>query len=476
MIQEKSVHAFCNDALGQGDAVDVAQRLRRGEVSVQEITAAAITRAEKVDPLIRGVELPCYDRARLQGTSGQSGYFAGVPTFVKDNTDVADLPTNHGSAAVDALPAKEDDPFAAQYLAQGFILLGKSTLPEFGLNATTEFVHRDPSRNPWNLDYSTGASSGGSAALVASGVVPIAHANDGGGSIRIPAACCGLVGLKASRGRHCEKPATRHLPVNLINEGVVTRSVRDTARFHSEAESYFRNSALPEIGLVEGPGSKRLRVGLWLDMITDDEVDAQTRAAVEHTAKLLEGMGHSVEPMPVPLKYSFVEDFGLYWSLLAFLFEKTGRRTVDASFDAALLDGLTRGLSSRFKRKFYKAPQFIWRLRKTHKEYAQVFENLDVVLSPVLSHTTPLLGHISPRVEFEELFSRLMSYVGFTPWANASGGPAISLPVAVGSENLPLAIQLFANHGAERTLLELAYAIEAEQPFPRIQDTPAQAD
>jgi amidase len=466
----KTIHAFYDDALGEGDAVDVAERLRRGEVSAQEVTEAAIARAERIDPMIRGVVVSCYDRARIEAERESVEYFAGVPTFVKDNSDIAGLATNHGSAAFSAVSAKEDEPFVAQYLAQGYTVLGKSALPEFGLNATTEYVQRDPCRNPWNLDFSTGGSSGGAAALVASGVVPIAHANDGGGSIRIPAACCGLVGLKASRRRHCEKPALKYLPVNLINEGVVTRSVRDTARFCAEAETYFHNSALPEIGLVEGPGARRLRIGMWMDTIVDGSVDLQTRGAVEDTARLLESLGHTVEPIPAPLNASFAEDFGLYWSLLAFIFEKTGRRLLDPNFDASQLDQLTLGLSNQFKRKFYKAPQFIWRLRHTHHSYARVFDKLDVVLSPVLGHTTASLGHISPEVEFDELFARLMRYAGFTPWANASGGPAISLPVGVNSNNLPLSVQLFANHGAERTLLELAYEIEAARPFPIIQN------
>jgi amidase len=465
-----AVHAFGDDALGDSDAVGLAQCLRRGEVSATEVVEAAIARVEQVDPRLHAVELSCHERARAEAAAPRGGFFAGVPTFVKDNTDVAGLPTNHGSAALDAGPAHSDDPVAAQYLDQGFTLLGKSTLPEFGLNATTEFAHREPTRNPWNPAYSCGASSGGSAALVAAGAVPIAHANDGGGSIRIPAACCGLVGLKASRGRHCEKPAVRALPVNLVNEGVVTRSVRDTAHFFAEAETYYRNPRLPEIGLVEGPGDRRLRVGLWLDTVTGDAVDATTRAAVEECARLLESAGHRVEPIPAPLKPSFAEDFGLYWSLLAFLFEKTGHRSVDVSFDPALVDGLTRGLSNQFKRRFYKAPLFIYRLRRTYREYARSFEKVDVVLSPVLSHTTPRLGHISPTVAFDELFSRLMRYVGFTPWANASGGPAIALPMALTADNLPVAVQLFANHGMERTLLELAFEIEAMRPFRRIQD------
>ncbi len=455
-----AVHAFGDDALACCDAVELAGRLRRGEVSAAEVVEAAIARAGRVEPLLNAVQWACFDRARAGAERPRSGFFAGVPTFVKDNTRVAGLPTGHGSAAVAAVPAATSDPFTLQYLAQGFIVLGKSTLPEFGLNATTEFAHREATRNPWNRDYSSGASSGGSAALVASGVVPIAHANDGGGSIRIPAACCGLVGLKATRGRHREKRLARMMPVNLLNEGVVTRSVRDTAFFHAEAEKYYRNPALPQIGLVEGPGRERLRIGVWLEPVTGDAIDPATRAAVEGVADLLSDAGHQVTALPAPVGRLFVDDFGLYWSMLAYLFEQTGRHTLDPSFDPARVDGFTRGLSRQFRRRCYRAPWFIRRLRQSSADYARVFERLDIVLSPVLTHTTPRLGYLSPDVVFEELFGRLMRYVGFTPWANASGGPAIALPVGTTPDNLPLSIQLFGGHGRERRLLQLAYAIE----------------
>jgi amidase len=135
----KTIHAFYDDALGEGDAVDVAERLRRGEVSALEVTEAAIARAERIDPMIRGVVVSCYDRARIEAERESVEYFAGVPTFVKDNSDIAGLATNHGSAAFSAVSAKEDEPFVAQYLAQGYTVLGKSALPEFGLNATTEY-------------------------------------------------------------------------------------------------------------------------------------------------------------------------------------------------------------------------------------------------------------------------------------------------------------------------------------------------
>src|SRR3954453_14140402 len=170
----------------------------------------------------------------------------------------------------------------------------------------------EPVRNPWHTDYSVGASSGGSAALVASGVVPIAHANDGGGSIRIPAAAAGLVGFKGSRGRHVDGGQARHLPVNMVSEGVVTRTVRDSAAFVAAAEDHWRSSVLPPVGLVRGPAARRgrggvglgpgpagrrLGVGVLLDPVPGARVDDDTRAAVELTASLLEKAGHVVEPI-----------------------------------------------------------------------------------------------------------------------------------------------------------------------------------
>ncbi len=197
--QPDSIHAFQDDALGHHDATGLADLIRRGELSVAEVTAAAIARARQVEPFIQGIAYEAFDQARKRTATG--GFFHGVPTFIKDNTDVAGMPTCHGSEAVPSRVATKTSPLAEQMLAQGYVCLGKSTLPEFGFNASTEHASAPPSRNPWNLAYSTGASSGGSAALVAAGVVPLAHANDGGGSIRIPAACCGLIGLKPSRGR-----------------------------------------------------------------------------------------------------------------------------------------------------------------------------------------------------------------------------------------------------------------------------------
>ncbi|MCW2832041.1 MAG: amidase, partial [Aeromicrobium sp.] len=220
------VHAFRDDALGDLDSVGVAAAVAGGEVSAREVAEAAIARAALVNPTLNAIQLADFERALAAADRPASGLFSGVPTFVKDNTDVAGLPTDRGSLAVRARPAVANAPFTDQFLSAGFTMLGKSTMPEFGFNASTEYETLPPTRNPWHTGYSAGASSGGAAALVASGVVPIAHANDGGGSIRIPAAACGLVGLKPTRDRVVPAVETARLPLDIISNGVVTRTVR----------------------------------------------------------------------------------------------------------------------------------------------------------------------------------------------------------------------------------------------------------
>lgn len=468
------MHTFSNDLLGKHDATALAALIRSGEISADEVLQATLARARKAEPCIHGLATPIPDQAggitvtEAPPAQASPGIFAGVPTVIKDNTDVKRYPTTHGTDAIRPLPADRTSPFARQLLAQGLVCFGKSTLPEFGFNATTEPAHDTPTRNPWNLNYSTGASSGGSAALVAAGVVPIAHANDGGGSIRIPAACCGLVGLKPSRGRLVDNDAAKSLPINIVSDGVVTRSVRDTANFYAGAEHYFRNPKLSAIGNVEGPSTRSLRIGLVMDSINGHPTDATTRKAVETTAQALEKLGHRIEPMDVPVASSFPEDFALYWGMLAFGVRSNGKRLIHKSFDKSRLDGLTLGLDKAFRRQFYKLPATLWRLHRSYHDYAGAMAGYDAVLTPVLGHTTPEIGYLSPTVDFDTLFDRLTRYVSFTPLANASGAPAISLPATLDQHNLPVSIQLMGRHGGERTLLELAFALEEAMEWPDI--------
>jgi amidase len=252
---------------------------------------------------------------------------------------------------------------------------------------------------------------------------------------------------------------------------VVTRSVRDTARFFAGAERYYLNPKLPPVGQVSGSGSTRLRVGVLLDSVSGRPVDDETRAAVGDAANLLDKLGHHVSEMAQPADSRLATDFAVYWGFLSFMIATTGRRGLHPEFDRTRLDGFTQGLVGMYRRDYRHTPTVLYRLRRAVGTYRRMFDNYDVVLSPVLGHTLPKLGHLSPNVPFDELLERLMTYVGFTPVNNVCGGPAISLPMAKTAEGLPLGLHFSALHGAERTLLELAYEIEQERPWRRITGT-----
>jgi amidase len=463
-----TVHA--SDALARLDAVGLAAAIAAGDVSAREASEAAISRAEALNPALNALAATDFERALAHAAAPGPGVFAGVPTVVKDNEDVFGLPTRYGSRATPTKAAAADSPFVQEYRSTGVVVIGKSTLPAFGFNASTEFDGAPPTRNPWNTDFSCGASSGGSAVLVAAGVVPIAHANDGGGSIRIPAAACGLVGLKASRGRIVDPPEAERLPVNIVCNGVVTRTVRDTAAFVAAAESYRPPVGMSAVGSVDGPSDRRLRIGLMLDSVTDTPTDDETRAAVRETALLLEKLGHEVVEFPSPVGPRFIADFTHYWALLGFSMRRFGRRMYGPEFDPTKLDPLTLYLAQRFVRHAWRTPTTISGLRKAAAQYARSFDdaNVDAVLSPTVATTTPRLGYLSPEVEFPEMFERVSRYAAFTPLHNATGAPGISLPGGLTAEGLPIGIHLSARFGHDRTLLELAYELEAARPFPSL--------
>ena len=462
------VHSFTDDALADWDATALAQRIAQRELQPLEVVAASVARAQKVNPALNAIATPCYGQALGQARHQNSGFFAGVPTFIKDNVNVQWLPTLQGSAAVPATPATHTAPFAKQMLAQGWVCLGKSTLPEFGLNASTEFQRQAPTRNPWHTHFSSGASSGGAAALVAAGVVPLAHANDGGGSIRIPAACCGLVGLKPSRGRLIDAEAAKKLPINIVTEGVVTRSVRDTAQFYAQAETYFYNPQLPRLGLIHAPSARRLRIGVVEKSMNGKDYDAATRTALAKVVQQLEHLQHHVEPTTPYLDPRFGDDFSLYWGMLAYSIEKMGHRIAGKGFQAERLDPLTRGLSALFRGQLLHFPTALYRLHKTQHDYAQWFRRFDVILAPTLSYSTPPIGYLSPNVPFNELFQRLSNFISMTPINNVTGTPAISLPMAQTPEGLPIGMHFCSPYGQDARLLELAFEIEQAYPWQRI--------
>jgi amidase len=469
-MNQQRVHAFTDDdPLGDHDAVKLAQLIRKGEVSSSELVEAAIVRADRVQSILRGIELPLFEQARERARRKTEGVFAGVPSFIKDNTDIEGQPTRFGSQAVPERLAKQDGAFARQFLSAGFVLLGKTRLPEFGFNCSTEYEGLPPTTNPWNTGYSCGGSSGGAAAMVAAGVVPVAHANDGGGSIRIPAACCGLVGLKVSRGRFVTPEIARSLPINVVCDGIVSRTVRDTAHFVAAAEHFHRNPALPAIGLIEGPSKRRFRIGLIIDSITGPPCP-ETLATVERTANLLETLGHSVTRLTtLPVTSAFANDFIDYWGFLAWMTGRLGKKTFGKEFMPEKLDSFVRGLASRFRSRSWKLPMALYRIKRTQKDYAHYMQGLDAILMPVLGHVTPKLGFISPDVPFEELMIRLSAYAAYTPLDNAAGTPAIALPMGLSAQGLPIGVQLASAIGNEGALLELAYELEQANPWPEIQ-------
>lgn len=464
------LHAFrSDDALGLDDACALADRLARGEVSEADVLAACAARAAQVDPLLRGIEWDSSSApTRRPVRSRPSLALNGVPTFIKDNIDVAGWVTGQGSQAVPRLPQPRDSEFVAQFLGTGLVAVGKSRMPEFGFSASTEFVGAEPTRNPWHIDFSSGASSGGAAALVAAGVVPIAHANDGGGSIRIPAACCGLVGLKPTRGRLVVNAAQKSLPINVVCDGAVTRTVRDTARFFAAAEAAQPAAHLPRIGHVTRPIGRRLRIGLVMDSPNGTPTDRDTRDAVERLAHRLQALGHRVEETTPPLDSQFVDDFSHYWGFLAYMVQRWGHRLFHPDFDARRLEPLSVGLAERFRSRAWQTPTVLWRLKRAEAAYRAHLTDWDVVLSPTLAHTTPELGYLTADQPFQDLFPKLQRYVGFTPLHNVTGAPGLSLPVGLDRRGLPIGAHLSAAHGEEGLLLGLALEIEADQPFPTL--------
>jgi amidase len=471
----RRVHAFGDDALGDLDAVAVADAVRAGRVGRAEVIEAAIARTEAVNPALNGLVHRAYEQARTASiTSGGSPaygahpFFSGVPSFLKDNVDIAGQPTMHGTDAWTPWNATSDSEFTELFLATGLIPVGKTQLSEFGFSASAEHPRLGPVRNPWDTDYSAGASSSGSAAFVAAGVVPIAHANDGGGSIRIPASCNGLVGLKPSRGRLPLDPHLRRMPVGIVTNGVVTRSVRDTAAFYREAERIWRNHKLAPVGDVTGPARQRLRIAV-LTRSVQRESSPQVRQLTLKSAALLEELGHRVEHLdepPVPA--SFVDDFVLYWGFLALAQVRTGRRLFGETFDRTRLDSLTLGLERHTGRNFHRLPLAIVRLRRARRRTARFFGIYDAVLTPTLADETPRIGYLAPT-DYRQVIDRLIDWVSFTPLQNVTGEPAISLPLAQSADGMPVGMMLSADVGQEALLLQLAYELEEARPWARIQ-------
>lgn len=465
------INAFFDDALGDLDAVGLVEQLAAGAVSRHELVEAAIARTEAVNPALNGLAYEAFDRARTRAaaTRPYGGYFNGVPSYLKDNVAVHGMPTMSGTDAWEPRPERADGDFARSFLATGLTTLGKTRLSEFGFSASAEHPRLGAVRNPWNPEHTAGASSSGSGAFVAAGVVPIAHANDGGGSIRIPASCNGLVGLKPSRGRLPLDKDMRQMPLRIVANGVVTRSVRDTAAFYREMERVYRNPRLPAIGDVTGPSAQRLRIAVCTQSI-EREASPEVRELTLKNAALLEELGHRVTTIDNPVPAHFMNDFLLYWSFLAFALVRGGRRTFGPSFDRGRLDNLTLGLERHAAGNLHRLPLAVARLSRVRRITSRLTNTYDVVLTPTLADVTPRVGHFDPTADYQQIIDRLVEWVAYTPLQNATGEPAISLPLAESASGLPVGMMFAAPLGHEARLLQLAYELEEARPFARIQD------
>lgn len=459
------IQTYNTGILGDMDATEIASKIKAGEISSEEAVACAIARAKEADGVLNAIVNHNYKQAQENSRHATTGVFAGVPSFIKDLNDVKGFPTLKGCSGLKVIPSKKNDEIVDQFLATtGSIILGKTSTSEFGLLPCGETLQHGETRNPWNTEYSTGGSSAGAAAMVASGVVPFAHASDGGGSIRIPASCCGLVGLKPTRGRNITS-RTKNVPVDIAQDGMLSRSVRDTANFWAALENYYSNSKLPKIGLVEGASNKRLRVALFTNAPGGAESDNDVKDAVYDAGKLLEQLGHEVDYIQNPFDHSVIRDFLVYWSFLSFGAMASEYAANGLNFNHTRTAKFTKDLGRFFPLISFRMPGSIKRLKEHTNDYNDLFKSYDVLVSPVLSHPAPPIGYFGTEVDTLEVITKLNGYVNFTTTQNITGAPAISLPLGISRNGLPIGVQFAARSGEERKLLELAFEIEEANPF-----------
>ena len=367
------------------DAVETVARIRKGEVSASEVLEATIRRAEAAGAL-NAIVTDTFARARARAASGPTeGAFTGLPTFVKDLSQVKGVRTCWGLAGAVDLVSKRSDPFVKKLERTGVLVVGKSATPEFGMTATTETLLRGATRNPWDPTRTPGGSSGGAACLVAAGVVPLAHASDGGGSIRMPAACCGLVGYKPTRGL-LDWEGSNLLPVNVAVHGCVTRTVRDTIAFHR---------TMSGLGEVAPAPVRPLRMGLYVDAPTGTPVDPQVQDAVRVAGRACQALGHHVDEIACPFPAQVIDDFLAYWGFLAWIQIKTARLMLHRGFDKTKIEPWASGLEASFTSNRRRVVGAIQRLRRFHNDYAKVLQRCDVLVSPSVAAPAPPLGHLA---------------------------------------------------------------------------------
>jgi amidase len=464
------------DDYSEYDGLGLAELVRKGDVAPLELVDAAIDRTERHNPTLNAVVYSAFDEARQRAKGAlPDGPFKGVPFLIKDlGTPVAGWRRSFGSRFAASVIDAEDGDLTRRYRQAGVIPLGKTNTPEYGITGTTEGAHLGPCRNPWNPNHISGGSSGGAASAVAAGIVPLAHASDGLGSIRIPAACCGLVGLKVTRDRNPNGADDTAYAMGFTVDHVVTRTVRDSAAMLDatgtpRADAPFaappkERPYLEEIELSPG----RLRIAWASETPSGRPIHPEIRQALEETADLLMRLGHEVVEKGLGLDYralyaarapvsgaNFAAD-------MARLIEQIGREPEPHELEPLTWAALKGGRKVTGEQAFRG-----WQdLRVLNRRTLAFFEEWDVYLCPVLGTPVPPVGHIDPvRLEPREVNRRQAEAFPFTPPFNFSGQPSISLPLAMSSNGLPIGMMFTARFADEATLFRLAAQLEKEAPW-----------
>ncbi|GEL21234.1 amidase [Pseudonocardia sulfidoxydans NBRC 16205] len=468
-------------ALIELDAVGQAELVRRGDVTPEELVRSAMSTIERLNPRINAVIHRMFDEglaaARTASTAGAAaGPLHGVPFLLKDLlAEYAGSPYRAGSRFLDGNVSTQDAELTRRYKAAGLIILGKTNLPELAVGPATEPKLFGATRNPWNLHITTGGSSGGAAAAVAAGLVPLAHANDGGGSIRIPASCCGLVGLKPSRGRNPLGPRYGQVWGGLVSEHVVSRSVRDSAAAldatHGPdvgAPYWFENP--PTTYLDATARLKRpLSIAFTEHTYGGNDIHEECRSAVRRAAALCESLGHKVVEARPPIDEDML--FDNFTRMLAVAVAAglrdvariKGREPREDEIEPLVWLMARRG-EKISGGEYLTAAQD---LQAMSRQVAQFHEEFDVMLTPTLGQPPVPIGSFvtQPDADPFETRRRMWSFAPFPQLQNATGQPAVSLPLHWTSDGLPVGVQAVARLGEEHVLFGLAGQLEAEAPW-----------
>lgn len=455
------------------DAIGLADLIRRGEIGPAEAVAAAIDRAEAVNATLNAIVTPTFEAALATARSA-SGPLAGVPFLIKDLTYVAGVRCSYGSRLWDGFVPDHDADIVARYRRAGLAILGKSNTPEVGLAATTESVHLGACHNPWDRSRTPGGSSGGAAAAVAAGILPAAHATDGGGSIRIPASCCGLVGLKPTRARTPLGPDVGEGWGSMAVGHVVSRTVRDSAALldltHGPARGdpyhapYFSGSFLDASRQPPAP----LKIAIDLAPVSFGAVHEECRRGVRETAKLLESLGHHVvEQSPEFDRASFTMATGtlVVANVANNVFARAEALGVAVTPDVVEWHTFRMAEAGRqVSAELYAKSMNV--IHATGRQLERFFEDWDLILSPVLLQPPVPLGYLDTNDPDGDTYgAHFNAFWGFTSLYNASGQPAVSLPLHWTPEGLPVGMQFAAPFGAEARLLQLATQLEEARPW-----------